>query len=67
MLEDTKLIRNPQNKENGTEQQNPTVAGSNEILPQPPTNNEKGSGQRQDPAAAEGNGGKDDIIKMLIS
>lgn len=45
---------------NGTEQQNPPVAGSNEILPQPPTNNETGTGQRQDPAAEGGNGGKGD-------
>lgn len=45
---------------NGTEQQNPTVAGSNEILPQPPTDNEGGSGQREDPAAETGNGSKGD-------
>lgn len=47
-------------KENGTEQQNPTVAGSNEILPQPPVDNKEGNTGSQDHAAAEGNGDKGD-------
>ncbi|MGM9733803.1 MAG: PBECR2 nuclease fold domain-containing protein, partial [Prevotella sp.] len=48
------------NKENGTEQQDPTVAGSDEILPQSQVDNETGTGQRQDPSTEEGNGGKGD-------
>lgn len=47
-----------QNQNNNGTEQNPPVAGSNEILPQPQVDNQAGTGQRQDPAAETGNGGK---------
>lgn len=52
----------PQNEQqNGTErQQDNGLADSTTILPQPPTDNEAGSGQREDPAAETGTGSEDD-------
>lgn len=52
----------PQNEQqNGTErQQDNGLADSTTLLPQPPTDNEAGSGQREDPAAETGNGSEGD-------
>ena len=52
----------PQNEQqNGTEgQQDNGLADSTTVLPQPPTDNETGSGQRQDPAAETGTGSEGD-------
>lgn len=52
----------PQNEQqNGTEgQQDNGLADSTTVLPQPPTDNETGSGQREDPAAETGNGSEGD-------
>ena len=48
-------------QQNGTEgQQDNGLADSTTVLPQPPTDNETGSGQRQDPAAEAGNGSEGD-------
>ena len=52
----------PQNEQqNETEgQQDNGLADSTTVLPQPPTDNETGSGQREDPAAETGNGSEGD-------
>ena len=52
----------PQNvQQNGTErQQDNRLADSTTLLPQPPTDNQTGSGQREDPAAETGNGSEGD-------
>ena len=52
----------PQNEQqNGTEeQQDNGLADSTTVLPQPPTDNEAGSGQREDPAAETGTGSEGD-------
>lgn len=48
-------------QQNGTEgQQDDGLADSTTVLPQPPTDNETGSGQREDPAAETGNGSEGD-------
>ena len=52
-------------QQNGTEgQQDNGLADSTTVLPQPPTDNEAGSGQREDPAAEAGNGGEGNIKKQ---